>query len=313
MSPNSVVSNNISQKIFYKEKIAKKVFQYKQTQADITLPQIIWDAFLLPNNLELLEKQKDTVSQKDQYIYGLKIETLVILENPKKLKPLSHITNPFHIKNEVVALLLLEILFALNNNTFSKKYIESNVVYWSSLADHFGFWKFRYLLEDIIFSITNPKDYQLILSLFKEGDKKHQKLFKEVMDILDIQFKKEGIKNFEILYRKKNIYGIYQKMKMKGKNINHMYDLFGFRILVNTTSECYRVLEILHYLWPHYEEYFADYIKKPKPNGYKSIHTVLQGLQKKTIEFQIRTHEMDYIAKYGPASHATYKKSLRQR
>ncbi len=78
---------------------------------------------------------------------------------------------------------------------------------------------------------------------------------------------------------------------------------------MSTPGECYKALEVLHRLWPHVPERLKDYIKSPKANGYQSIHTVLSCLQKKPIEFQIRTHEMDVVAASGPANHAEYKKA----
>ena len=97
-------------------------------------------------------------------------------------------------------------------------------------------------------------------------------------------------------------------MRRKQKNINHITDFFAFRILVKESEDCYKTLEAVHKLWPYYQDRVKDYIKQPKPNGYQSLHTTLLCLDSNVVEFQIRTHEMDYIAKYGAANHTLYKR-----
>lgn len=182
---------------------------------------------------------------------------------------------------------------------------------WVPLADRLGMWKLRYQLEDRWLALTHPKEHELLLTLLSKAEKIHAELFKDIKNILTHRLKAAGLKNFEILSRHKNLFGVYEKMKRKMLNINHITDLFAMRILVNTNAECYQALHVLHGLWRPYRDEIKDYIQHPKPNGYQSLHTILPSLGRQTVEFQIRTREMDHIAKYGKAAHAAYKKKVR--
>jgi GTP pyrophosphokinase len=180
---------------------------------------------------------------------------------------------------------------------------------WLEVADHFGLWKLRYLLEDAIFRTFDPENFSLFESVVQKKMRMDQNLVLAIRDIVGSAFKRAGLMSFTLTNRKKNIYGVYKKIALKKMNINEIFDVHGFRILVSNTKKCYQALEILHRLWPNVPERYKDYIEKPKANGYQSIHTVLSCLEKKPIEFQIRTREMDLVAASGPANHAEYKKA----
>lgn len=275
---------------------------------NIIVEEDVWIAFFLPSELNLLkENKKKIIDCVGNNVYQLKYKVLNLINNQEKLKKISSSNNPLDKNNKIVLVMLLEIIIHLKQNTFSKEFIQENRQIWISLGDQFGLWKMRYILEDSIFLMLQPQEYYLIESLLIKELKIHQDLFKEIIEILKYYFSKAKLKKFEISYRKKNIFGIYQKIQNKGKNINHITDFFGFRVKVNTIDEYYQVLEILHYLWPPYPKRIKDYIKNPKSNQYQSLHTTLSCLNKQPVEFQIRTYQMDHIAKFGPASHALYK------
>ncbi len=96
-------------------------------------------------------------------------------------------------------------------------------------------------------------------------------------------------------------------MKRKGKNFDQITDVFGYRVITKSIPDCYKVKKILHTLWEAFPEHHVDFIMKPKPNGYQSLHTTVKCVGGVAVEFQIRTRKMDWVAKYGPASHLLYK------
>ena len=182
---------------------------------------------------------------------------------------------------------------------------------WLDIADQFGLWKLRYLLEDESFKTFEPEQFHLFESVVEKQIFVDKHLMLSIRAILHDALAREGLKDFSIENRVKNIYGVYRKVALKQKSINDIYDIHGFRILTATREDCYRALEVLHRLWRHYPERFKDYIAHPKANGYESIHTVVNCLENKVTEFQIRTREMDVVAASGPANHAAYKKLQR--
>lgn len=234
-----------------------------------------------------------------------------ILRNPRRLKQILSVTNPLDPVSIPVGLALLEVMRELHQSDVSEEFLSHVKKYWIPIAGNFGMWKIRFILEDWLFKTQDTRNYELILSLLKSKDRIHQELFKNIIDIVGYQLKKKGIRSFSIIFRKKNTFGIHEKMQRKHQSINHINDFFAIRIIVKTLPECYQALEVLHYLWPAYMDRFKDYIREPKPNGYQGLHTVLQCLDRQIVEFQVRTEEMDYIAKFGPASHALYKKAAR--
>src|SRR5690606_12831663 len=122
------------------------------------------------------------------------------------------------------------------------------------------------------------------------------------------ELEKAGLKS-EIIGREKHLYSIYNKMRVSRKSFADIMDVYGFRILVSTVDECYRVLGIMHNLYAPLPGRFKDYIAIPKANGYQSLHTTLKGMNGLPIEIQIRTHEMEDMANNGIAAHWLYKTS----
>ncbi len=270
----------------------------------IWLPEV-WQAFFLPSK-EISVKSRKLLPKPAT---NLKEEAIRIIASKKALKNCLNMTDPMDPLSNPVRLAILEIIFAIRNG--QSKLIPNAKKYYRQIADNFGMWKLRYILEDTIFKAENEKEYDNICSILEKESHVQSKLFENICQIVEGKLIEAGIKNFEILHRKKNIFGIYQKIKIKGKNLNHIRDFFAVRIIVQTIEDCYRALHILHHLWPHYPDAFRDYIKEPKANGYQALHTTLRSLNMKTVEFQIRTKDMDMIAKFGPASHAIYKKAMR--
>lgn len=154
----------------------------------------------------------------------------------------------------------------------------------------------RYMKPDVYFSIVEALNETKI-----ERDQTVEKMIDEVNSILDTNHIDHSIKG-----RSKSIYSIYKKMA-KGKKFSNIYDLLAMRIYVNTESECYQTLGLIHAKFKPMPKRFKDYIANPKPNMYQSLHTTVFGVDGKLFEIQIRTYEMDAIAENGIASHWSYK------
>lgn len=173
------------------------------------------------------------------------------------------------------------------------------------VADRLGINKIKSELEDLSLRYLKPDAYFDILERLNskktEMDKDVAKMLNDVSSLLT----EHNIKH-EIFGRSKSIYSIYKKMQ-KGKKFNDIYDILALRVLVDTESECYLVLGLIHSKYKPVPNRFKDYIAMPKTNLYQSLHTTIFGVEGKLFEIQIRTHEMHKIAEYGIASHWTYK------
>src|SRR3989344_1883826 len=276
---------------------------YKKTlesEKRLKIPPRIWLAFLTPP----VPEAEEYVPQKCKRVWQLKTAMLKILPHPKEFLA---VRDPLHRSSEAVTLALLETLYDLNEQ---KVLLDEKTYHvWLDVANHFGLWKLRYMLEDAIFKTFDPENFALFESVVQKQMFIDQHLILSIRGILKDALKYAGIKDFSIENRIKNIYGVYNKVAVKNKSINDIYDIHGFRILTSSEKDCRKVIEVLHRLWRHFPDRYKDYIAKPKENGYQSVHTVLSCLEGKLIEFQIRTYEMDHIAASGPANHAEYKKA----
>ena len=173
------------------------------------------------------------------------------------------------------------------------------------VADRLGINKIKSELEDLSLRYLKPDSYFDILEKLNakktEMDEYVEKMLNDVSSLLT----EHNIKH-EIFGRSKSVYSIYKKMQ-KGKKFNDIYDIFALRVLVDTESECYLVLGLIHSKYKPVPNRFKDYIAMPKTNLYQSLHTTIFGTYGKIFEVQIRTYEMHKIAEYGIASHWTYK------
>lgn len=287
--------------------------KFLSAHSDIVVPKLVYMTFILPADEECISVKKKLVDRKcGTQASTLKLNALALLSDKKQIHALAKITNPKDKRSPLIILFLLEIAYAISTDCFENNYLLAIRDDLLTSADNFGLWQIRYVLEDEIFQRTDPENFELVQSLLEKQDRLHKEIFGDVTKIIRHHLKLERIENFEIENRKKNAYGIYIKMKTKHRNINHITDLFAFRIIVDKKTDCYSILELIHQLWPPYYDRFKDYIKDPKQNYYQSIHTTLQCLNKVPVEFQIRTREMDFMAKHGVAGHSAYKRESRK-
>ncbi len=179
---------------------------------------------------------------------------------------------------------------------------------YAPLANRFGMAKFQWELEDLSFKYIHPREYRKLVKLINQkkadGDKAIEAIRKDFSSLMI----KESIKG-EVLGRNKHFYSIYRKNKIKKIRFEDILDLYGLRIILASVEDCYKTLGIIQSQFQVMPNSLKDYINRPKPNNYKSLHIVVTDDAGRNIEIQIRTREMHYIAEEGIAAHWRYKES----
>ncbi|MDD4463614.1 MAG: RelA/SpoT family protein, partial [Desulfobacterales bacterium] len=177
---------------------------------------------------------------------------------------------------------------------------------YASIAARLGIYWIKNELEDLSFKYILPADYERIRSLVSNDQVEREEFVETVKHYIKKKMDENHLK-CEVLGRYKRYYSIFQKMQKQNLAFEDVYDIIAFRIILNTISQCYEALGLLHSLWKPVPHKFKDYIGMPKPNMYQSLHTTVIGPAGERIEIQIRTHEMDRVAKSGIAAHWSYK------
>jgi GTP pyrophosphokinase len=174
------------------------------------------------------------------------------------------------------------------------------------LANRLGIWQLKWELEDLAFRYLQPEVYKRIARLLDERRTDREGFIRDSLAELKQLLDAAGIRA-ELAGRPKHIYSIWKKMQRKAVDFSDLYDIRAVRVLVDSVSDCYATLGVVHARWPHLPGEFDDYIARPKPNGYRSLHTAVLGPAGKTLEVQIRTHEMHRANELGVAAHWRYK------
>jgi GTP pyrophosphokinase len=174
------------------------------------------------------------------------------------------------------------------------------------LANRLGIWQLKWELEDLAFRYLHPDTYRRIAALIDERRQDRERFIALAMGTLRRALAAAGV-DAEIAGRPKHIYSIWKKMQRKGGDISTLYDIRALRLLVKDVAACYAALGVVHTLWPPVPSEFDDYIARPKGNHYQSLHTAVVGPDGKTLEVQIRSHEMHAHAEGGVAAHWRYK------
>lgn len=182
------------------------------------------------------------------------------------------------------------------------------------LANRLGVWQIKWELEDLAFRYLEPEKYREIAELLAAKRVTRERVIAEASAILKEHLEAAGIRA-EITGRAKHIYSIYQKLmrySAQSKTFDQIYDLLAMRVFVNTVTECYHALGVIHALWRPIPGQFDDYIGNPKDSMYQSLHTTVVGPGGRPLEIQIRTYEMHRVAEYGVAAHWRYKEGGKQ-
>lgn len=179
---------------------------------------------------------------------------------------------------------------------------------YAPLANRLGVWQLKWELEDLSFRFLEPDQYKRIAKMLEEKRIERESFVVSAIDRLEKELTAVGVKA-EVSGRPKHIYSIWKKMKGKKVDFDELYDVRAFRVIVDDIKDCYAVLGILNNLWTPIPQEFDDYISRPKPNGYKSLHTVVIVDDGRPLEVQIRTKEMHQFSEFGVAAHWRYKEA----
>ncbi len=174
------------------------------------------------------------------------------------------------------------------------------------LANRLGIWQLKWELEDLAFRHLEPETYQKIARWLDEKRGDRERYIEQVKRELGDALKAQGVEA-EVAGRPKHMTSIWKKMQKKAVPIGELYDLRAVRVLVKDVPACYAALGAVHALWTPIPSEFDDYIARPKRNDYRSLHTAVIGPEGKTLEVQIRTHDMHAQAELGVAAHWRYK------
>ena len=195
----------------------------------------------------------------------------------------------------------------------SKRPVSPSMAYealhvFAPLANRLGIWQIKWELEDLSFRFLEPDTYRDIAKLLDEKRAEREVYMEQLRMRLEADLSAYGIKA-TVSGRPKHIYSIIKKMRGKSLNFDQLFDIRALRVVVPTVKDCYTALSWVHEHFQPIESEFDDYIAKPKPNGYQSLHTVVRDPQGRAIEIQIRTQAMHDHAENGVAAHWAYKEA----
>ena len=177
---------------------------------------------------------------------------------------------------------------------------------YAPLAHRLGIQGVKWQLEDLAFATLHPKRYAEIEQMVASRAPLRDEFLARVLVSVRQRLTASAV-NAEVTGRPKHLWSIYEKMVVRGKEFDELYDLVGIRVIVESEKDCWAALGSIHAIWPPVQGRFKDYINSPKFNLYQSLHTTVIGLDGKPIEVQVRTHEMHRRAEYGIAAHWGYK------
>ncbi len=178
------------------------------------------------------------------------------------------------------------------------------------LAGRMGMQWMREELEDLAFRVLNPEGRNSIIRRFITLQRETGDVVNRITSDIRLELDKTGI-DADVFGRAKKPYAIWRKMEEKEQGFSRLSDIYGFRIITRSESDCYRALGAIHQRWRAVPGRFKDYISQPKSNGYRSIHTTVSGRDGKRVEVQIRTREMHEVAEAGVAAHWAYRDGVR--
>lgn len=188
------------------------------------------------------------------------------------------------------------------------RYARATFDLYAPLANRLGIWQLKWELEDLAFRFIEPAVYKRIAKMLEERRIERESFVGAAIMRLKTELAAAGIKA-DVSGRPKHIYSIWNKMRGKSLDFSELYDVRAFRVIVDDVKTCYAVLGLAHDIWTPIPEEFDDYISRPKPNGYQSLHTVVVAEDGRALEVQIRTQEMHRFAEYGVAAHWRYKET----
>ncbi len=192
-----------------------------------------------------------------------------------------------------------------------KKAFETMEIY-APIAHRLGLAKMKWELEDLSLKYLDPVAYDEINRKLAQASAEHGQFMSRVQEEINTRLQELNVPHATVYGRVKHPYSIYRKMYLQEKTMEELYDLFAFRVLVDTVKDCYNVLGVVHDIYKPILGRFKDYIATPKPNMYQSLHTTVIGEEGIPFEVQIRTYDMHAINEYGVAAHWKYKQGIKR-
>ena len=189
-----------------------------------------------------------------------------------------------------------------------RSYAQETLDIFAPLANRLGIWQLKWELEDYAFRYLEPELYKKIASMLDEKRDEREGYIADARSGLAAELQAAGVQA-EVQGRPKHIFSIYNKMRGKSLDFTELYDVRALRVLVDSVKDCYTALGVVHNLWTPIPKEFDDYISRPKGNDYRSLHTAVVGSDGRSLEVQIRTHEMHRHAELGVAAHWRYKEA----
>ena len=198
--------------------------------------------------------------------------------------------------------------YAVSKRMVSPAIARESLQVFAPLANRLGIWQIKWELEDLSFRFLEPETYKKIAKLLDETRVERELYMESLRDRLESDLRAHSI-SATVAGRPKHIYSIVKKMRGKSLDFDQLFDIRALRVVVPTVKDCYAALSRVHEQFTPIESEFDDYIAKPKPNGYQSLHTVVRDANGKAIEIQIRTQAMHDNAENGVAAHWAYKEA----
>ncbi len=319
----------------YAQRIERRLKSYgiKETQT----VALVYAHHLTQAQIKEIRRDCTSEEQKDiEEIQRLVAKYKKFKETKIKTDKLTNFNEKFLIQTcinlvedvRVLAVRVVEKLDEIQNSwMFPKKKREDMAIraiyLYTPLAKILGLSLIAKDLEDAGFKILYPQEFYTLKRAIKRREREAKRLFKDVHKALKMLLKEQGLDKFEIQHRIKSIYSTYKKLlryretKSNGldssmraslnEGLDKIYDLVAFRIIVNSTAECYLVENLLTQLWETIPGERDDYIKRPRVSGYQAIHNAYKIAQNVVVEIQIKTYEMHQKAEFGISSHLLYK------
>ena len=188
-----------------------------------------------------------------------------------------------------------------------KRISKQTLEIYAPIAERLGLYHWARELQDLCFLYLYPTRHRAISKAIEHRQGNRKLVVEKLKGSLEETLSGSNVEEFKVKGRQKSVFSIYKKMQKKKRSFDELFDIYGFRIIVQSVDECYRVLGIIHNAYKPIPGRFADYVAIPKANGYQSLHTVVFGPLGDNIEVQIRTQQMDQIAEAGVAAHWIYK------
>jgi guanosine-3',5'-bis(diphosphate) 3'-pyrophosphohydrolase len=269
--------------------------------------------------LSLEDVEKDFGPQVAEIVDGLtKLEKITF--RSKEAEQAENVRKMFVAMAKDIRVLLIKLADRLHNmrtlgslpeGKQRNKATETLEIY-APLAHRLGVHRIMWELEDLSFATLHPKTFTEIASLVEKRSGERQEYLDGVITEVRSKLREMKLKA-DIDGRPKHLYSVYEKMVLRGKEFNEIYDLVGIRVLVDSVRDCYAALGSIHSLWKPVPARFKDYIAMPKFNMYQSLHTTVVGPGGKPLEIQIRTQQMHRVAEYGIAAHWRYKEGSKSK